>query len=420
MFPSLPSIRQEGNGQGRLISRPIPILKNILKGRSIKSMHRRSQSGPAFSEDVDEHEKNLGKGNYKASHDLFDHQEGTLSMMRNLYSPKDASNVVVHHPPLKSKVQQTKKKRCITKRMIKRQVHSFHESDNTLLCSMCYHGMEVIFVSKHDTLLILCARTRVAFQKICLGDKIISLAGNTWNGMVVAATSSGLLYIYNPNPNDNLFGRYIWKESSVINSSTVFEVTEVSWSISISRNYLALISNGDRMAVYNILGDVELLWCSSMDANVMHCGISGDGCAIAVVLEGEGEGVPFPYGVRTFIREKEDDVKPNLTLKGIIFKAGPFLVHSCTVTRVKWKGTGCDICNDEYYNGNDYLLTHCENDSSLRVFSQCTFKQLMHWTTPKGSRADFIMGISSANIGDLEDPNNIVKTTEVITIASKH
>ena len=33
----------------------------------------------------------------------------------------------------------------------------------------------------------------------------------------------------------------------------------------------------------------------------MHAKISGDGCAIAVVLEGKREDVPFLYGIKTYI-----------------------------------------------------------------------------------------------------------------------
>jgi hypothetical protein len=38
----------------------------------------------------------------------------------------------------------------------------------------------------------------------------------------------------------------------------------------------------------------------------------------------------------------------------------------------------------------------------MRVFSQGSWKTLLHWDTPPGSRADWVHGISMANLGDLE------------------
>ena len=67
----------------------------------------------------------------------------------------------------------------------------------------------------------------------------------------------------------------------------------------------------------------------------MHAKISGDGCAIAVVLECEGEDVPFPYGVRTYVLQKE---KP----KSIIFKSGPFLPGNTSIlegNRLRYRPT---------------------------------------------------------------------------------
>ncbi len=110
---------------------------------------------------------------------------------------------------------------------------------------------------------------------------------------------------------------------------------------------------------------------------------------------------------------------------GILYKSGPLLIHSDTVTRLSFRGYGMNyssIISDYYeqskkkrksskhtqYNdqhhiieGNDLLLT-CANDGSMRVFSQGTWKLLLHWDTPPGSRADWIQGMTMANLGDLD------------------
>jgi len=49
-----------------------------------------------------------------------------------------------------------------------------------------------------------------------------------------------------------------------------------------------------------------LLWTHKMRVMIHHISLSGDGCAIALVLRREGVGVPYPYGVRTFVRDRDD------------------------------------------------------------------------------------------------------------------
>lgn len=241
-----------------------------------------------------------------------------------------------------------------------------------------------------------------------------------------------------------------------------------------------------------------LLWTHKMQGAIInYCSFSGDGCAIALVLRGEGVGVPYPFGVRTFVRDREDGthsvaasgkaagsatgvkttmsnssggsevVKPggkpprhrrtgselkampvenpplpkggnnfdsvlenvfggdNTTThaadepdspsprkraaKGILYKPGPFLVHSAPVTRISFRGFGTTTSSsahnsgwNETEEGNDLLLTSCSTDSSVRIFSQNSWRQLMHWASPPKSRADWVRGITAANLGDLD------------------
>jgi len=231
--------------------------------------------------------------------------------------------------------------------------------------------------------------------------------------------------------------------------------------VSCCRMNKVLVAYRDQMAVFQvndaptlhagaaaqILSEGELLWITHLHKQVLHAQLSGDGNAIAVVVEGEGEGVPFPFGVRTFLRDKEDgsfilnkrlrsvrdtdisgtnhingsfdsadapttekDITMNRKHKsplavGIVYKAGPFLKHSQPVTRISWRGGGSSslvLDGEGLLEGNDLLLTHCKEDSSTRIFSQSGMKQLIQWHTPPGSRADWIAGVSSANLGDLD------------------
>ena len=251
----------------------------------------------------------------------------------------------------------------------------------------------------------------------------------------------------------------------------------------------------------------ELLWTARVHATVLHASIAGDGRSFAYVLAGEGEGVPYPYGARTYVRDHDDgsSLIPSAALAGktpkspstkeidrsvtnssfrkekdskggglhmpsygmalpataqhssgglhgieepplprqakydwpsrtpdsgvgavgILYKPGPFLVHSAPVTRLSFRGFGhnhsSQYAQDRYRpngdslhecllygiegedeEGNDLLLTCCDSDGSCRVFSQNSWRQLMHWTAPPGSRADWVEGISAANLGDLD------------------
>jgi len=262
--------------------------------------------------------------------------------------------------------------------------------------------------------------------------------------------------------------------------------------ISCSSDHKILVAHRDQLAIFDatpeyILGGevddeqfqqpynpkqpvAELLWTTRAPASIVTAKLSGDGMSIALVAKGEGVGVPFPYGARTYIRDRDDGSsssihdegippvssisgtssstipKRNVVSKtsntglvpmeilpserpkklgqretstasssssrgvGILYKPGPFLVHSASVTRISFRGLGHN--NSEVHiaeeglkeadEGNDLLLTHCEQDGTMRIFSQNSWKQLMQWNAPSGSRADWIHGISAFNLGDLD------------------
>jgi hypothetical protein len=97
----------------------------------------------------------------------------------------------------------------------------------------------------------------------------------------------------------------------------------------------------------------------------------------------------------------------------MLYKPGPFLVHSAPVTRLSFRGYGTTTSSYAHNNpsnryleqeeeGNDLLLTACSSDCSVRIFSQNSWRQLMQWNSPPKSRADWVRGISAANLGDLD------------------
>ena len=114
---------------------------------------------------------------------------------------------------------------------------------------------------------------------------------------------------------------------------------------------------------------------------------------------------------------KKEQSSPAPVATGILYKPGQFLVHSSPVTRLSFRGFGTRTSTlnhnsgwNERDEGNDLLLTSCAKDCSVRIFSQNSWRQLMHWTSPPKSRADWVGGISAANVGDLDSsPDNNTK-----------
>jgi len=252
-----------------------------------------------------------------------------------------------------------------------------------------------------------------------------------------------------------LFGNFFWVQGIIISCQDVFDSNiftrhqgtaiqnkAVSYDprtnvqISSCLDDKILVASADQLAIFDISDNMSsrsqheeeaednrqhgtLVWTKRVDTTITAAALSGDGKAIAYVLDGEGIGVPFPYGVRTMIRDKDDGThepsqskkahqKKSPPTEGILFKSGPFLVHSATVTRLAFKGDGTNYCNNSQAlgdnfggEGNDLLMTSCSSDGSMRVFSQGTWKLLLHWDTPPGSRADWIEGITMCNLGDL-------------------
>eukprot|EP00979_Chaetoceros_neogracilis_P016177 scaffold7259_cov267-Chaetoceros_neogracile.AAC.13 len=377
--------------------------------------------------------------------------------------------------------------------------------------ALCYKGLEVVLASHDQYIEIILTRSRMTLQRLKVHGSIVGIYANPVNGIISVVTSSRKVYNFNPVPTKQsgkstnrqpvtVFGKYFWIKARTVDCTTLFNEdvpfklnsNSATVHIGSSIDYKLLIAHADQIAIFDISPhdeeyldikpkeedimerrEGEILWTTRVRATISHAVISGDGRSIAYVLHGEGIGVPYPFGVRTFVRDKEDgsnenrstyskpprpdssqnranegkdkDSKrsggitpppfptmdgesvydypdvPDVLMEddiakknlGIVYKAGSFLVHSTTVSRLSFRGQGlnhsCVYHDDTSGNthggirdGNDLLLTCCSSDGSFRVFSQGSWKMLFHWDTPPGSRADWIHGITMANLGDLD------------------
>ena len=178
--------------------------------------------------------------------------------------------------------------------------------------------------------------------------------------------------------------------------------------------------------------EAEMLWTTQLPGLAVTAKISGDGQSIAVVLlqersEDEEDAEAATDGVHTFERDWDDggsqdfsgnvseatplDRRPSAISNassrvqssslGILYKPGPFLVHSAPVTRLSFRGYG-HVTSNACEQGNDLLLTYCAEDCSARIFGQNQWHPLTEWTTPSDTRVDWVRGISAFSLGDLE------------------
>jgi len=257
----------------------------------------------------------------------------------------------------------------------------------------------------------------------------------------------------------SVFGRFRWIDCMSINAADVFyhhsgketvkfcdrrqgkagEVIDVSSSY----DYKILVAHRQQLAVFEAFphtprvdDDVDksnenltsikrnnaatLLWTTMLPSKVVTAKISGDGQAVVVVIDQSND--ENDYGAMSFLHDKDDgSSSPAIQISspsagvssesgvsaaaiGMVFKPGPYLKHVTPVTRISFRGLGhvTPSANPEEMEGNDLLLTYCEEDSSARIFNQNSWRQLMLWATPPNSRADWIRGSSAFSLGDLE------------------
>jgi hypothetical protein len=342
-----------------------------------------------------------------------------------------------------------------------------HQLDGSMFTMLTYRGMEVLFSTTHQNrlqLVGLCSRTRQIFQTLSLPCKepIVSITSNSYTGMLIVAHHDGTIQTYTPIPTcpgdpeldsnpshpKAAFGRYRWVNGPLLRPQEIFyQASETPnfadrrsakpghlLEISTSYDHKLLVAHRNQLAVFDVMplhllsddpnsqpsstDQAKLLWTTLLQAKIVTAKISGDGQAIVVVMaDQESE-----YTAATFIHDTEDGSNPTLmnppTLErnisvGMVYKQGPYLPHSAPVTRISFRGMGHVTSNVSAQledQGNDLLLTYCAEDCSVRIFNQNSWEQLMLWTTPPNSRADWIRGESAFSLGDLESQKKIKST----------
>ena len=328
-----------------------------------------------------------------------------------------------------------------------------------------YRGMEVVFATSDAACYGMFARTRHVFQTLDLPSKnsrVISLLSHPTTGQVIVTMADGSIQSYSPeavDPAEVSFGRYRWWNGPGTNCKDLFyeldhgdsgsdqsqpfsDVGADRLDSSLSQTYKLLVAHRSQLAVldmtpfsYVAAGSSErrrrtaadILWTTRLPGRVVTAKISGDGESIAVVLEHDGSGDEDDEtdGVHTFERDQEDgsslDLSSNISSAkqpqspsslarsrsiGVLYKPGPFLVHPSPVTRLSFRGAGHDTSNvhshDETQQGNDLLLTFCDETNDAKIFCQNQWRPLTEWTTPPKTRVDWVRGIAAFTLGDLE------------------
>ncbi len=326
--------------------------------------------------------------------------------------------------------------------------------NSSMFTTIIYGGMEVVFsyVLSHKAIAGVCSRTNFLFQKLNLSSKspVVSITSNSSSGMLIVAHKDGIIQTYVPvqtdpiNLNDpksdqkprSVFGRYRWIDGMVLDAAEIFynpgeegirfcdrrqgEPGELV-DISSSYDFKLLVAHREQLAVFDAFPGREsnenidpkasnaatLLWTTILDSSVVSAKMSGDGQALVVVTDRPN--ARGNYGAMTFLHDKDDGSSEPLggmsaSSIGMVFKPGPFLRHATPVTRLSFRGLGhvTPSANPDEQQGNDLLLTYSEEDSTARIFNQNSWRQLMMWTSPPCSRADWIRGSSAFSLGDLE------------------
>lgn len=168
----------------------------------------------------------------------------------------------------------------------------------------------------------------------------------------------------------------------------------------------------------------DRLWTMRLPGKVVTAKMSGDGEAIALAPE-EDHDDAGSEGVHTLQRDHNDgstfaastnsassssrsDAKRAALVRtrsiGIVYKPGPFLVHSSPVMRLAFRALGHNTSNgqDEIEQRSDLLLTNCEGNSGARIFCQNNWKPLTERTNPSHTRVDWVKVNTAFTLGDLE------------------
>ena len=334
-------------------------------------------------------------------------------------------------------------------------------SEASIFTLLTYKGMEVIFSNTSTQRIVgVCSRTHLLFQTLQLASDsaVVSLTSNSYTGIVIVAHEDGTIQTYNPISRDQShfneqtqtnastfpIGKFRWVDGHTIDASQVFyqaservgfqdrrsttagKLVDISSScdhkmLVAHRNQLALfevapidVSKDRKQSSTSVGAIVTLLWTTLLQSNIVAAKISGDGQAIVVVSDGPNEAGNF--GAQTFLHDIEDGSNPlsrpsleRSSSVGMVFKPGPFLQHSTAITRLSFRGLGrmTSAVTEDDGQGNDLLLTHCDGDSTVRIFNQNSWQQLMLWSAPPNSRADWIRGSSAFSLGEFDSQKKV-------------
>lgn len=329
------------------------------------------------------------------------------------------------------------------------------ESWVSKLTAFTYRGMEVTFATTDKTCYGLCSRTRFVFQTLDLVSPapILSLVSHPITGQVVMAHNDGTIQTYIPEPTDpteTSFGRFRWWNGPTMNCRELFysqdeaetfkEVTDKPGErleVSLSHTFRILVAHQSQLLVLDATpyyfgsgtasqGErrvtADLLWNTRLPGTVVTAKISGDGEAIALVLDRNADDDDGGSdGVHTFERDLDDGTSPTASSSsrrrspvspvsmararsaGIVYRPGPFLVHGAPVSRLSFRGYGHTTSNvRSTEQGCDLLLTYCGSTYAAKIFNQNAWRPLTEWVTPPQTRVDWIRGVSAFTLGDLE------------------
>jgi len=319
-----------------------------------------------------------------------------------------------------------------------REIFEQMANGNTTFCTtFTFSGMEVLVGTTETACFLLCPRNRWVFQTLDLplakSASIISLRAHSSTGQIVLVASDGLLCSYYPVPSDPLevsFGRFQWRTGPMANCALIF-YTEIQptvlfgpsrskngLEVSLAGNNMILLAHQDQLTVLDSdssLQEAEMLWTTRLPSKIVTAQFSGDAHCIAIVLEPnpDDHDAADADGVHTLERDWEDGVTRGGTQQtnnaenccvGILYKPGPFLVHSAPVKKLSFRGFGRETSQpleDGDSPGNDLLLT-VATDNTVQIFGQSNWKPLTEWTTSPQTRVDWILGKAAFTLGDLD------------------
>ena len=244
------------------------------------------------------------------------------------------------------------------------------------------------------------------------------LHANSFTGLIAATTNLNEVFLFSPQIcTEKPFGQYQWVPHKMLDSANVIDYfvvgghSEKITSVSSCSNCRILISCGNTLAVFkakhfnenmSISKDksVPLLWSTTLPKVVLQADLSGDGNAIAVLVDNFDDNMK----IDTF-RYSASDSKDSLYERDVSLNLPYHITH------ISFRGRGFEWNDDiDLFSktskiiptGNDLLLISSEKEGLSHVFSQYKWKECASWIGPTNSRTVWVREIGIANLGDLD------------------